>query len=85
MADSRETRKQILMSAVEQFLDHLDEEFDGEEDFIGPVVIAAEMESTIDEGAPVSMPTYWCTNENAIWQRGFFECLVDLKRLSSQD
>lgn len=89
MSESREARKQILTSAVEQFLDHLDEVFNREEDFLGAVVIAGEMNSTYedDEGErePTSVPSFWCSNENAIWQRGFFECLVDYKRLDAQD
>lgn len=86
--ETREQRKQIIMSAVEQFLDHLEEDFDEDSDYgeieIGGVVICAEIATTVTEDGEetgTTIPTYYCTNENAIWQRGFFEILSDYKRL----
>ena len=82
MADNetREMRKVLLGSAVDQFLDHLEDELDGEGE-LGAIVIAVELHSEDDEGCETAFPTYWCSNESAIWQRGFFECLADYGRL----
>jgi len=79
--ETREQREVLLKSAISQFLDHLDDDWDGEGEF-GAIVIAVELYQG-EDGQDVN-PTYWCSNESAIWQRGFFECLVDLKRLDNQ-
>jgi hypothetical protein len=83
--ETREQRRQILNSAVEQFLDHLEEDFDKNEDFtecaLSSVVVAGEIFTTT-EGDETVVPSYWCSNENKIWARGFFELLTDYFRIN---
>jgi hypothetical protein len=85
--ETREQRKQIINSIVEQFLDHLEEDFDINEDFtdcaLSSVVICAEIFTTI-EGKETVVPSYYSSNENAIWVRGFFELLTDYLRLPAR-
>lgn len=87
MPETREQRRQILMSAVEQFLDHLEDDFDNDHEWgndgeLGSVVICGELSITRwDSDKPSSVPTFWCSNENGIWQRGFFETLCDYKTI----
>jgi hypothetical protein len=81
VTESRETRRSLLHSATEQFLDHLEEsEAVGADAQLGAVTIAAEIDGTL-EGEPTTFPTFWCSNENRIWQRGFFEILADYLRI----
>jgi hypothetical protein len=78
VAESRESRRAILSTYVNGFLDHLEEDFPGDDVEMGSVVIAAEV--TVD--GETMVPTYYSSNENGIWRRGFFELLADYHRLS---
>lgn len=80
-AETREERRRVLIAAVEAFLDHLDEDFSGEL-LLGGVVVAAEIQV---QGIEITMPSYWSSNENPIWQRGFFEVLNDFRRIDRLD
>jgi hypothetical protein len=77
MMRSREETRKILAVAVERLLDHLEDDF-SEDDEVGAVVIAVEL---LQEEEGSTIPIYWASNENPIWQRGFFEILSDYKRL----
>jgi hypothetical protein len=88
MPEDRETRRQLLLAAVEGLLDHLDQDWgpgsDMECDFLGAVVISAEVHTVPDaNGDSAALPAYWSSNENKIWTRGFFEILADYGRLQS--
>lgn len=86
--ESREQRRQVINSAVEQFLDHLEEDFDANTRFgecsLGSVVIVGELYLHV-ESKPHVIPTYFSSNENGIWIRGMFELLTDYKRISFED
>lgn len=77
--ETRAERKQVLLAAVEQFLDHLEGDFDAEDE-LGAVVVCGELHRIEDDA---TIPTYWSSNENGIWRRGFFEVLADYHRLGS--
>ena len=79
----RDERERILLGYIDNFLDHLEEEYGEDDDKMLNVVIAAEMKYKTEDGNESTTPSYWCSNPNAIWQRGFFEFLVDLKRPGS--
>lgn len=85
--ETRDQRKAIINSAVKQFLDHLEEDFDEDDSYgdieLGSVVIAAEITMTKDSEG-ITIPTYYCSNENGIWQRGFFEILTDYKKIDAR-
>lgn len=68
-------RKTIIMSSIEAFLDHLEDDFE-EDSELGSIVICGEI---YQEGSTI--PTYYSSNENGIWRRGFFECLADYLRI----
>ena len=76
----RDERERILLGYVQNFLDHLEDDYGDDDDKMLNVVIGAEMKYKADDGDDATTPAYWCSNPSAIWQRGFFECLVDLKR-----
>jgi hypothetical protein len=77
LATQRDNRRAILSSAIDQFLDHLEQDF-GPDDELGAVVIAGELWLAEEDS---TIPTYWSSNENAIWQRGFFEVLADYRKV----
>ena len=85
--DTREERRQVLISAIEMFLDHIEEDFDNNPDFdvaaLGSVMIAGEIHAGME--GEYTVPSYWCSNENAIWQRGFFELLADYKKVNVRE
>jgi hypothetical protein len=81
----RDERERILLGYVNNMLDHLEEEYGDDDDKMLNVVIAAEMKYKTDDGDEATTPSFWCSNPNAFWQRGFFECLVDLKRFGEGD
>lgn len=86
--ETREQRRTILKSSIEQFLDHLEDDFDNDSSWgndaqLGSIVICAELSVTrIGTDDSTSIPTYWSSNENPIWQRGFFEILCDYKTIN---
>lgn len=78
--ESRDERRQVILAAVEGFLDHLEDDF-AEDSEIGSVVVAAELRVFDEEGSS-TIPTYFSLNENGIWRRGFFELLADYHRIN---
>jgi hypothetical protein len=93
MAESRELRREILHKAVEGFLDHLEEDFDANSEYgnvgLSHVVISAAIYTSIEaeDGDGVdetTVPTWYSTNEDAIWRRGFFELLADYHRIRGE-
>ena len=75
MAESRDTRRAIILSAVEGYLDHLEDDF-SEDSELGSVVICGEVHV---HGSTI--PTYYSSNENGLWRRGMFETLCDYHRI----
>lgn len=82
MLETREQRERVLTAAVKAFLDHLDEDFGDDDPQLGAVVIAGEITIETDGDETATIPSYWASNENGIWQRGFFELLAEYKSLN---
>ena len=77
---NREQRKAVINSYVEALLDHLDEEYDDEEDEIGVVCIVAEM-SFIDgdDNRRTALP-YYCSDERKFVQYGLMSLAAEQAR-----
>ena len=75
-----ESDRAIFNAGVTQFLEHVRDDFSEGE--IGAIAICAELHLIDDEGESYTLPMYWCSNENKIYHRGFFELLADYTRIN---
>lgn len=73
--EARELRRQFLISAVESFLDHLEEDYDQDEDYndveIGTYGVVCSINFNDQDGDRREAITTWISNERRWAQYGF--------------